>query len=394
MIKKLLVLFVFLLNTFCIFAQNKEDEHLIKFIKGNISDKTTAVREASGSQSIILAMKAIDFSLENKEILGQDRELEGLAVAAIFSISPDYIKNANEAQKKIIVSQFIKLFKKFQTSSTVAITTLTKYSSLYQYLQDEEFVKVLNDYLKTLEFTKSDESIYKSILSTLQLAGNSESFLVLYELYNDSKYSVLNEDLEKTLVVLSSKALNEIFALLETSEVADLTKIFNLCKKNENFSKKTMCDISEKVILKSILLLGSSSAVSQEDVSVQLEALENLSNNKWTRASESAVAYFHFSEFLYNNKNMTESQFETVIKCLSDIAPVDAILPLTTYLEELNRQKEDGREISSVIILSVINTLGAIGDKSAFDSLLAVTYLNYDESILSAARKALSGLRW
>ena len=142
MIKKFLVLFVFLLNTFCIFAQNKEDEHLIKFIKGNISDKTTAVREASGSQSIILAMKAIDFSLENKEILGQDRELEGLAVAAIFSISPDYIKNANEAQKKIIVSQFIKLFKKFQTSSTVAITTLTKYSSLYQYLQDEEFVKV------------------------------------------------------------------------------------------------------------------------------------------------------------------------------------------------------------------------------------------------------------
>ena len=355
MIKKLLVLFVFLLNTFCIFAQNKEDEHLIKFIKGNISDKTTAVREASGSQSIILAMKAIDFSLENKEILGQDRELEGLAVAAIFSISPDYIKNANEAQKKIIVSQFIKLFKKFQTSSTVAITTLTKYSSLYQYLQDEEFVKVLNDYLKTQEFTKSDESIYKSILSTLQLAGNSESFLVLYELYNDSKYSVLSEDLEKTLVVLSSKTLNEIFALLETSEVSDLTKIFNLCKKNENFSKKTMCDISEKVILKSILLLGSSSAVSQEDVSVQ---------------------------------------FETVIKCLSDIAPVDAILPLTTYLEELNRQKEDGREISSVIILSVINTLGAIGDKSAFDSLLAVTYLNYDESILSAARKALSGLRW
>ena len=30
----------------------------------------------------------------------------------------------------------------------------------------------------------------------------------------------------------------------------------------------------------------------------------------------------------------------------------------------------------------------------AFDSLLAVTYLNYNEQILSAARGALSGLRW
>ena len=68
--------------------------------------------------------------------------------------------------------------------------------------------------------------------------------------------------------------------------------------------------------------------------------------------------------------------------------------PLTAYLEELNRQKENETDVSSAIVLSVIKTLGAIGDKSAFDSLLAVTYLDYDESILSAARKALSGLRW
>ena len=64
------------------------------------------------------------------------------------------------------------------------------------------------------------------------------------------------------------------------------------------------------------------------------------------------------------------------------------------YLEVLNNQKENNADVSTVVILSVINTLGAIGDKSAFDSLLATTLLFYPEEVLTAARNALSGLRW
>ena len=79
---------------------------------------------------------------------------------------------------------------------------------------------------------------------------------------------------------------------------------------------------------------------------------------------------------------------------MSKTTPVDAVNTLTAYLEEKKKKKENETDVSSAIVLSVIKTLGAIGDKSAFDSLLAVTYLDYDESILSAARKALSGLRW
>ena len=375
-------------------AQNPDNEKLIKFIKGNISEKTSAVREASGAESILLALKAIDFSLENKDLLGNDREIEGLAVAAILSISPDYIKNANDSQKSIIVSQFINLFNKFFESNTVAIATLTKYSSLYEYMQDRQFVETLNFFLKSQEIKKTDESVIKSVLNTLQLIGNSETFLILYSVLNDKDYSNIKNEIENTLVSLAFISQNEIIGLLETADVKDLSQIFKIIKKNSKISKNYICDVSEKVISKSILLLGSSSFVSQEDILVQLEALNNLSDNKWTRASLVAVSYFQFAKKIYNQNLMTETQFESVINCLSNVSPVDAVNPLTAYLEELNRQKENETDVSSAIVLSVIKTLGAIGDKSAFDSLLAVTYLDYDESILSAARKALSGLRW
>ena len=392
--KKIAFLLIIFSHILFLCAQNPDNEKLIKFIKGNISEKTSAVREASGAESILLALKAIDFSLENKDLLGNDRELEGLAVAAILSISPDYIKNANDSQKSIIVSQFINLFNKFSTSNTVAIATLTKYSSLYEYLQDRQFVETLNFFLKSQEIKKTDESVIKSVLNTLQLIGNSETFLILYSVLNDKDYSNIKNEIENTLVSLAFISQNEIIGLLETADVKDLSQIFKIIKKNQKISKNYICDVSEKVISKSILLLGSSSFVSQEDILVQLEALNNLSDNKWTRASLVAVSYFQFAKKIYNQNLMTETQFESVINCLSNVSPVDAVIPLTAYLEELNRQKENETDVSSAIVLSVIKTLGAIGDKSAFDSLLAVTYLDYDESILSAARKALSGLRW
>lgn len=392
--KKIAFLLIIFSHILFLCAQNPDNEKLIKFIKGNISEKTSAVREASGAESILLALKAIDFSLENKDLLGNDRELEGLAVAAILSISPDYIKNANDSQKSIIVSQFINLFNKFFESNTVAIATLTKYSSLYEYMQDRQFVETLNFFLKSQEIKKTDESVIKSVLNTLQLIGNSETFLILYSILNDKDYSNIKNEIENTLVSLSFISQNEIIGLLETADVKDLSQIFKIIKKNQKISKNYICDVSEKVISKSILLLGSSSFVSQEDILVQLEALNNLSDNKWTRASLVAVSYFQFAKKIYNQNLMTETQFESVINCLSNVSPVDAVIPLTAYLEELNRQKENETDVSSAIVLSVIKTLGAIGDKSAFDSLLAVTYLDYDESILSAARKALSGLRW
>ena len=392
--KKITFLFILFFQVFFLCAQNADNEKLIKFIKGNISEKTSAVREASGSESILLALKAIDFSLENKDILGNDRELEGLAVAAILSISPDYIKNANDSQKSIIVSQFISLFNKFSASNTVAIATLTKYTSLYEYLQDRQFVETLNFFLKSQEINKIEESVMKSVLNTLQLIGNSDTFLILYDLFDDKNFAHIQNEIENTLVSLSFISQNEIIGLLETADVKDLSQIFKIIKKNSKISKNYVCDVSEKVISKSILLLGSSSFVSQDDILIQLEALNNLSDNKWTRASLTAVSYFQFAKKIYNQNLMTENQFESVINCLCNVSPVDAVNPLTAYLEELNRQKENGTDVSSAIVLSVIKTLGAIGDKSAFDSLLAVTYLDYDESILSAARKALSGLRW
>ena len=45
-------------------------------------------------------------------------------------------------------------------------------------------------------------------------------------------------------------------------------------------------------------------------------------------------------------------------------------------------------------MLSLINSLGEMGDKAAFDSLLYATYLDYPEEVIAAAKNALAKLKW
>ena len=129
-------------------------------------------------------------------------------------------------------------------------------------------------------------------------------------------------------------------------------------------------------------------------IKIQIEALEILSKNNWTRSSASAIAFFNSSKKEFDKNTITEQQMIFIIESLINISPIESISPLVSYLVELNSLTEMGKSVSIPVVEAVIKTLGAIGNKSAFDSLLGVTYLNYPESVLSAAREALAGLKW
>ncbi len=388
--KKTLSLIFLLSTVISVYAQTSK----VKFIKGNIADKTAAVREAGDSDSQWITEQAVAFCLENKEALGNDRELDGLAVAAILSYTPENVKKQSDSQKQKLTDNFISLFTQFNKSSTVQIAVISKAVGLKDTVPTAPFTALLNSYLKTADVKTADSGVFKASINALESIGNDESFKLLYQFLNNNAYSAYKKEIEKTTITLIPNAMNEVLSLLKGSDLTEIASLFDLVQKNSKISKKNLCEIAENVLSESILLVDNSSEVSQDTIKLQLTALNALNENNWTLASSNVLSYFDFSKKLYEKKNMTEDQFKTVIISLRNIAPLDAVAPLISYLEELNDRTEKGNPVSSEIALAVINTLGAIGDKVAFDSLLAVTYLNYEESVLTAARDALSGLRW
>lgn len=392
MSRKRLSLTILITIAFTLCAQAQSSK--IKFIKGNLADKTAAVREAGDSEAGWISEQAVSFCLENIDILGNDRELDGLAVAAVLSYSPETVRKLSDSDKQNLTQNFISLFSKYSQSNTVQIAVISKIVALKDYIHTASFTDILNNYLKTTDVRSADSGVYKATISALETIGNEDSFNILYGFLNNSTYSAYTNEIEKTTIALIPSAMNEVLGLIKGSDMKKISAVFALTQKNNGISKKNLCEIAENVLNESILLIDNSSEISSEDIKVQMTALTILSENNWTRASASAISYFQLSKKLYEKKNMSEDQFKTVITSLRNIAPLDAVSLLISYLEELNSLVENGNSVASEIVTAVINTLGAIGDKSAFDSLLAVTYLNYEESVLTAAREALSGLRW
>ena len=356
-------------------------EYKKKFIKGNITDKTAAVREASGQEGIWLSQKAIDFVLENNDIIGTDRDMDGLAVAAVLSLPNDYVAGLSETEKTQVLNRFIELFEKFSRSNTVQIAVQSKVLSLKDNINTASFTEVLNKFLQGSTVLSSDSSLLKSVINSLGFIGNNISFSILYNNLNDKRYSAYYPEIEETIKKLIPVSMNEVLQIIHSHDAANTQRIFNLVKEAE-ISTTNLCEIAENILNDSPL------------ISLKFDALAILNSHKWTRASNSVLSFFAASQKDFQNELVTEDQFVGLIESLVNISPLDAVNPLIKYLGELNQQLEYNNTVAQNVVLAVINSLGAIGDKQAFDSLLSVTYLNYPETVLSAARQALAGLRW
>ncbi len=363
------------------------------FIKGNMADKTAAVREASGDDGIWLSVKALEFALEYKPMLGRDRELDGLAVAAVLSLPAEYMVSADASGKNELKSRLLELFSKFDDSDTVRIAVLSKIVSVRDGFPAGEFALMLDGYVSSADPDTADAGVFRSAVSTLGYIGDGASFSVLYALWKKNPDSPYTEDFEAAMTRLAAVSSDEISALIDNEDSASVARLFSLISSSSEISQKNRAEIAEKVLKKSILT-ADGSLTDKDTVDMQLSAVRVLSGSRWTRASSAGLEFFPLAEKEFHAGVMSEEQFIEVVAALGVIAPLDAVAPLSAYLGELNAAAELGDYASTGIMLAVINTLGAIGDKAAFDTLLAVSYLGYPEPVLSAARNALAGLKW
>lgn len=389
--KKFFSLLFFISLVFQIFPQNKDSK--IKFIKGNIVDKTKAIKESTGEDSYWLAEKAIQFALDNKEILGNDRELDALVVSAILTITPEYVASADKLSQAEILFNFTKLFNIFSSSNTVQIAVLSKILLLKDSIKTTDFTEELNKYLQSDGIATADKSVLKSVISTLESIGNNKSFNILFSLYINPEFESVQNELETTLIKLAPNYIDEILYIINEKDIAKNKPLFEKIVKNSKISKNNLCEIAENLLNSSILYVENSTE-KDDFTKLQIEVLQVLSSNNWTRASSSAISFFIFAKDKFTNGLISEEDMIKIVSSLINVAPIESISPLVSYLVELNSLTEMGKSVSIPVVEAVIKTLGAIGNKSAFDSLLGVTYLNYPESVLSAAREALAGLKW
>lgn len=388
--KKSFFILTVLFFTSYLFSMGSKNQR--NFVKGNIIDKTEAVKAASEVEIVDLAKAAIEFSLNYKEILGDDSELSALAISGITALPVEYIENSNMTEKNLISEKLIGLYSVFEDEN-VKIAVLNKISSFK--FSVENFIPLLNDFVKNSSVNEENVVLLKSVVNTLGSIGNNQSFIIMLGALSEKKWEPLFENLEKSLCMLAEPLEKEILDILRRGNVKDCRRLFDLIVKKSENSQIFKAEIAENVLLRTIYIYENSNSTGEDLISLQLECFNFLKKLKWTRASNTIVSYLKTARSEYDQKLLEEDKFCEIITGVSDVAPIGAIQPLATYLIFLNsKMEEKSSDVSENLVLAIIKSLGAIGDKNAFDALLGVTYFEYSDSVIAAARDALAKLKW
>lgn len=388
--KKSFFILTVLFFTSYLFSMGSKNQR--NFVKGNLIDKTEAVKAASEVEIVDLAKAAIEFSLNYKEILGDDSELSALAISGITALPVEYIENSNMTEKNLISEKLIGLYSVFEDEN-VKIAVLNKISSFK--FSVENFIPLLNDFVKNSSVNEENLVLLKSVVNTLGSIGNNQSFIIMLGALSEKKWESLFENLEKSLCMLAEPLEKEILDILRRGNIKDCRRLFDLIVKKSENSQIFKAEIAENVLLRTIYIYENSNSTGEDLISLQLESFDFLKKLKWTRASNTIVSYLKTARSEYDQKLLEEDKFCEIITGVSDVAPIGAIQPLATYLIFLNsKMEEKSSDVSENLVLAIIKSLGAIGDKNAFDALLGVTYFEYSDSVIAAARDALAKLKW
>ena len=377
---------VLFLYSFC-FSQSSKN--LKQFIRGNIQDKISSIRNASQEENVSISLMALDFCLQNKAVLEDDRDLDALCLLSLLSLPYNYTDSLSQDEKAEFSEKILEIFNSF-SDENVRIAVLNKISS--GKLDSPSFVELLNSFLSD-DFQNFSQDFYKNLISASGEIGNENTFKILFEKYRDDSYKSFKSELKEAIVKLSDNSVKDITVIISSGNLSDLRFIFETIVKKKKKTQVFRSQIAENILSASIYITEDNSSLN-ELILLQVEVMKFLAESKWTRGSDTILKFYNLAKNEYTNGIMNTSDFCIVIKAVSETVPIKAVSLFSDYLIELNRQKENDADVQEEIVLALISALGAIGDKNAFDSLLSVTYYDYSDEVINKARSALAGLKW
>lgn len=362
------------------------------FVKGNIFDKIHCVQSSNGEDALFIAEKGLEFVIQNSQILQNDREHTALALASILALpqNRDFIP---EDKQKNISENLLTIFKIFE-DETVRIASINR---LINYIKesDENLVIAMNNFVsKAIEENHQASLLIDNVINGLAVIGNKTSFHLVYTAWKKNLWPQYSADIEDSLVKLSEKSLSETLKIISSQSIKENSKFFTLLINSKNISEIFRTEIAENLLSFIINNAENLQESASDFLHLQFGSFRLLAENKWTRASRLAVENLKLSKKEFDAGLISEEQFVEVIKNSSKLSSSDVAKILSDFLSGFNGKTEKNEIPSEPVVLATIQTLGDLGDKTAFDNLLYVTYLNYSSKIKTAAKDALSKLKW
>jgi len=156
-------------------------------------------------------------------------------------------------------------------------------------------------------------------------------------------------------------------------------------------------NLSERAQLAELALEQGLVDVDEDDIhltDLRYEAVLALTPLRWTRANALALRHYYRVLADYQYDSVSKERFLEAVALLGAVGNSDAALVLILQLGLINARAQRMGDYDAEIILAIVQALGLIGDKAAFDQLFFVINLSYPDNIIASAKEAIVRLRW
>ena len=385
--KKNFLLILILFIPMVIFANSQDEQIMIlkkTFYRGNLQDKIQVISDAAKMEENLeeIFLSSMDFVVAYGEILKNDESMIQLAKITV--------ENLKKVDKNKVPSFLIDLFPLY--NSEIIINSILNTIANLQ-INDSKINILLKDYGLTL-LENPQEKAMGLLVSTMEQIDDSTFFPVLFKYAASSNIpeSVRNQS-ESVISGFVERYKTDMVSIIENGSLSEKHLALKIVLNNEKNSDFLRAEIAEKALQVSIINIGDTNQ-KKELIDFQLSAIRELRRVGWTRSTDLVVSFFNFARSEYENESLAEDNYIEIISCVEELATSKASSILSDYLAYFNSQTEQGISCSESVVLAVINALGNLGNKTAFDNLLYVGYLSYSEEIIEASRVALAGLKF
>ena len=396
--KKIFVLLTLFCISFNLFSQeNSEidlstDESKInsvfsEFIAGSLFDKVEIVKSVEvDSIPQVFFENSLEFALENKTLIENHPAYFPLILSSIKKLN----SNASDKTDDLL----LKFYKEF-ADYNVRLAILKAFSLIS--IDNSEIPILVNDIVAE-EVEKNDLSNLDFFVAALEVFTNVkciDAFDVIFTCYKKNICEEITFAACNALYELSPLYNEKILNLVNIGDLRDKTLAFNIVTTNPKKDKNFSAEIAAKLLFETINISGEVSELSQEQISLQLAAFNILEDSKWTKETELVLKFFKIAQKEYYELMINEDEFTSIIYALKEFPTTQTCKALTDFLASQYSETLSTGTYNYAVLLAVISTLGELGDKDAFDTLLyVISCPDYPDDIISASRDALEKLKW
>jgi HEAT repeat protein len=333
--------------------------------------------------------QALEFVIDNSSLMASDTRFNQLA-----SIAADQVGILNYTAAK---DSLVKLFQASSDTQTLqkSVTALGVVAA-----GDADIIANLNHYLDTqnTDFPGGSKQIDMIVLSAcieaLGKLGDPSSFPFLFSAMNLGYSDQVTATTKNALLSIKGDFQALLTQVIKDRPLSEKRLALQMALDSDKLTSDQKAQVAQ-LALDISLHTGAADVTARSGLrDMRFVAAGALGDRKWAPAAALLIEHLDTTIGEFDKGLADTNHVLDAITALGDTGTHEASVRLTQYLVLINSYTEKGKSYDEKIVTTILDALGGLADKVAFDDLMYTQYLNYPTGVKKAARAALDELKW